>query len=73
MPDTECKAWRGSTPKCEFCGKTALPRFVDAKTRHGPWALMCMTCYKIQGMPIGQEYETKADGTFPKVRDLHRN
>ena len=35
---------------CDFCGK---PAEYDARTKMGPWANMCETCYKKQGVGLG--------------------
>lgn len=39
--------------ECNMCGKERLSEFVDGKTRLGPWANMCMPCYRKVGVGIG--------------------
>jgi len=36
--------------KCDFCGKVAK---YDGKTKMGPWANMCESCFKINGVGLG--------------------
>lgn len=63
--------WTSST-ECDFCHEDATQVgtvFVDGKTRHGPWALMCEKCHKKEGYPkmgtgLGQMYSSK---TLEKV------
>lgn len=37
-------------PACDFCGAEAQ---FDAKTTSGPWANMCLPCYKVHGVGLG--------------------
>lgn len=67
------KYWHGSEPKCDFYG-LELPKltsFVDSKTVHGPWAIMCPGCHNVNGVGFGlgkgQGYERQIDGQFKKV------
>jgi len=39
--------------ECNLCGKVNLSEFVDGKTRMGPWANMCMPCYRKVGVGLG--------------------
>jgi hypothetical protein len=58
--------WMTSTI-CDFCGKDAAKIgkfFYDAKTKQGPWALMCEKDFKKHGTGIvrygvGQKYDSK--------------
>lgn len=50
--------WRGQTEKCEVCGGDLYLYqnehwYVDGKTIHGPWALMCASCFKKHGIGLG--------------------
>jgi len=46
--------WLGSKV-CDFCKKDVSgSKFVDGKTVYGPWAVMCMECYREKGSGIGQ-------------------
>lgn len=46
--------------RCDLCGKVDLFEFVDGKTVMGPWAAMCMPCFRRLGVGIaygrGQRY-----------------
>jgi len=60
------KSWMGSWPaECDICNQQLADEltFVDGKTIHGPWALMCEGCHKLQGVGIGtgrgQRYDSK--------------
>jgi hypothetical protein len=50
------KKWMGSWPaNCDICN-TPLNRrdvFIDGRTKHGPWALMCSTCHVKFGTGLG--------------------
>jgi len=39
--------------ECNLCGKVALSEFVDGATRMGPWANMCIPCFKRVGKGLG--------------------
>ena len=39
--------------ECNLCGQVNLFEFVDGKTRMGPWANMCMPCFKHVGVGLG--------------------
>jgi hypothetical protein len=39
--------------ECNLCGKVNLSEFVDGATRIGPWANMCMPCFKRVGKGLG--------------------
>jgi len=39
--------------ECNLCGQVNLFEFVDGKTRMGPWANMCMPCYRKVGVGLG--------------------
>ena len=38
-------------PQCNMCQR-AEAQF-DAKTKGGPWAYMCLPCYKVYGIGLG--------------------
>jgi hypothetical protein len=61
------KRWTSAREKCDICeASIADTEFVDAKTRMGPWALMCMDCwvevgaYRTFGLGKGQHYDRHA-------------
>ncbi len=64
--------WHGTTPaQCDLCEcQLESAPFVDGATRHGPFAIMCLTCHKTEGTGLGkgkgQRYELK-DGTYVKT------
>ena len=65
------KKWMGSTPKCDFCKMDMPNLFVDGKTIHGPWAMMCLSCFDHHGVGLGlgkgQQYIRQEDGSYKKV------
>ena len=65
------RRWFGGNPtECDICHNDITTDFVDGKTRFGPWACMCFSCYKKNGTGLGtgfgQRY-TLEDGIFYKV------
>lgn len=48
------RVWMGSEPKCDVCQAVPADRFVDGKTIHGPWAMLCLKCHKRMGVGVGQ-------------------
>jgi hypothetical protein len=51
----EEKRWMGDRNPCDICGKDISNQpFVDGKTKQGPWALMCLACYRTYGVGLGQ-------------------
>lgn len=62
--------WMGSKT-CDFCGKTCENELIDGMTVFGPWAVMCPTCFKANGIRIapgyGQRYKLDKDGKLMKV------
>lgn len=58
--------WSGPAPKtCELGGEEIKMSFVDGRTRGGPWAVMCLDCFKRVGVGLGtgrgQLYELKGE------------
>lgn len=37
---------------CDFC-QHEVTEWIDGKTIYGPWANMCLACYKTRGIGIG--------------------
>ena len=62
--------WYGSHA-CDFCGFYGPKYLVDGKTKQGPWATMCPSCHKANGVGLGlgkgQIYELNNDGIYVKV------
>lgn len=50
------------TQKCDLCDTPNLQTYVDGKTRIGPWAYMCLKCWRRVGVGtlgtgLGQQYD----------------
>lgn len=46
--------WYGILPKkCDICKRLLKRFFVDGRTKMGPWAIMCLSCYRELGVGIG--------------------
>lgn len=66
------KFWAGTPPKsCDLCEKPLLARFIDGKTRQGPWGCLCFFCYVEHGCGLGtgkgQQYDIQKDGRWKKT------
>ncbi len=47
---TESRRWQSARNTCDVCDSDiSHTEFVDGKTKHGPWALMCMRCWHRYG------------------------
>ena len=61
--------WLGSHT-CDFCHKEITDILYDAKTKYGPWATMCNSCFFNNGLGLGlglgQKYKLN-NGKFIKV------
>ena len=62
------KKWQGEAESCDICGESLdglsdKQWFVDGKTKHGPWAVMCPMCFETYGVGLGigkgQKYDVK--------------
>lgn len=56
---------------CDICQKQDLKEYVDGKTKSGPWANMCCSCYKIHGVGLGTgkgQHYVLIDGIPKKIR-----
>ena len=65
------KKWLGTVPsKCDVCGADVKQGFIDGRTKHGPWGILCGKCHKEVGVGLGtgygQKYELQ-DGEYIKV------
>lgn len=46
--------WSGSTPEnCDLCKQEITTSFVDGKTVHGPWGILCSYCHRLYGVGLG--------------------
>lgn len=70
------KYWAGNPGECDFKAtdpgnEHSMATFVDGKTRRGPWANMCLRCFRIHGGGLGtgqgQEYKLQEDGRWLKT------
>lgn len=55
---------------CEVCGSSITDEFYDAKTKRGPWAIMCPRCFVTHGVGLGTgkgQHYRKVEGEFKKV------
>lgn len=71
-PDEPLKEWLGTPPSsCDICRKPIIDSFIDGRTVHGPWANMCPTCFKREGVGLGtghgQHYGMTPTGGFVKI------
>ena len=57
--------------KCDICDRPDLDIIVDGKTIHGPWAWMCVDCYREVGVGLGlgrgQLFIQYKDGELIKI------
>ena len=58
---------------CTLCKRPAGKTMYDGKTKMGPWAYMCITCYTKYGVGLGlgkgQKYELQEDdGLYLKTK-----
>jgi len=64
--------WMSEVPThCQIC-PTELPKlFIDGKTVHGPWAILCKDCHMKIGVGLGtgkgQQYELHSNGKWLKT------
>lgn len=48
--------WQSPPPEtCNLCERSlaGLHSFIDGKTRDGPWAIMCLSCHRVNGVGLG--------------------
>lgn len=65
---SEQKIWYGtSIDKCDLCGHKIETAFVDGKTKEGPWAIMCATCWTKQGRRLGEGSGQLYENVWQKV------
>ena len=67
----EKKVWCGSKPElCDICKQPIQDSFIDGKTIHGPWGIMCCDCHLKHGVGFGvgkgQQYKKEGE-TFAKI------
>lgn len=49
------KTWEGTPPDtCDLCQTPIEEVFVDGKTIHGPWGIMCPVCALSEGVGLGE-------------------
>jgi hypothetical protein len=48
------KKWMGAAPEtCDLCGNKLHKVFFDAKTSRGPWGILCLPCFAMEGGALG--------------------
>jgi len=65
IKEIKVKKWHGSKPeKCDLCQFKFKQVFIDGKTIHGPWGLLCSSCHETYGVGLGtgrgQKYDLKS-------------
>lgn len=46
--------WHGPIPaECDICADPIVDEFIDGATQMGPWANMCVECFRTLGVGIG--------------------
>lgn len=67
------KFYAGTIPSaCDLCKAPIIKVFVDGATRMGPWANMCVSCFRSVGRGrfgtgFGQRYKQQGDGRWLKT------
>ena len=52
----EKATWLSKLPKvCDLCHRELIGTFVDAKTIHGPWVVLCSSCFIDYGVGLGTD------------------
>jgi len=68
----KAKYWMGDIGHCDICKAALRGDFFDARTYSGPWATLCLQCWK-QHTPMtlgtghGQHYKETTQGKWLKV------
>jgi len=50
---SERKVWIGRVPCFDDFGEPVTDKFIDGKTKFGPWAIMAPASYNVHGVGIG--------------------
>ena len=64
--------WIGKAPdRCQMCPTEIHDLFIDGKTIHGPWAILCENCHERIGTGLGtgrgQQYELQPNNSWLKT------
>lgn len=62
--------WHSLRPEaCDICSDPfeGDEPFIDGKTIHGPWGIMCEACHRIHGVGLGTGRGQKYDSDLRKV------
>jgi len=66
--------------KCDICGCVCDTEIIDAPTRQGPWAHMCVKCFKTNGrepatkfVKVAPAEKLAADEMRKRIRDHARS
>jgi hypothetical protein len=69
--ETKQVFWTGTATHCDMCGERLLSIFIDGRTRHGPWGILCPPCHTTHGVGLGvgrgQRYQRQDTGRWLKV------
>ena len=65
--------WLSEVPaQCDLCETPITNTFIDGKTVHGPWGIMCISCHVLDGYGFGtgrgQKFEKVESGKFIKTK-----
>ena len=52
--------------RCNLCREICSNYYIDGKTKIGPWAYMCLSCFKKYGVGLGVGKGQKYDATTGK-------
>jgi hypothetical protein len=62
--------WVGDISNCDICNRPIEGIFFDAKTRRGPWGILCPACFERYGIGVGhgagQMYQRQGAGLEDK-------
>lgn len=66
------KYWLGPVNAKDDFGLSIGNTIIDGKTKHGPWALMTPTSWRVHGIGklgtgLGQKYQKQTDGKWLKI------
>jgi len=63
--------WTGTVTNCDICEQPIKIQFIDGSTKSGPWAVMCIDCFKVHGRGLGlgrgQHYIKLSNGRYMKM------
>lgn len=58
----EGKVTGSKNVNCDICKKPCGDFYIDGRTKHGPWANMCASCWRLHGVgKLGTGFGQKFD------------